>query len=372
VATVELEGVEKAYPGGTRAVCGIDLCVADGELLVLVGPSGCGKSTVLRLIAGLEAISRGTLRIGGRVANDLSPQERNVAMVFQDYALYPHLTVRGNIEFPLRMRRMPRAERQQRVEETAGLLGIEGLLERLPQAISGGQRQRVAMGRALVRQPAVFLLDEPLSNLDAKLRTQVRAEIGQLQRRTGTTMIYVTHDQAEAMTLGDRVAVLQQGSIQQIGNPRDLYAAPTNVFVAGFIGTPPMNLLAAKLEAANDGLLVRVGGHSVRHIVAGASVDRLLPQVGAALTLGVRPEGWILLDATAADALDARAVQTEFLGHENLIYLESAGVAGCEPLRFVCRREGGASVDAGATVHARIAVGAARLFDAAGLALLDL
>src|SRR5438094_3846178 len=242
MARVELEPVDRVYPGGTHALFDLTLAIDDAELMVLVGPSGCGKSTVLRLIAGLEDATAGTIRIGDRVVNELRPQERNVAMVFQDYALYPYLSARGNLEFPLRMRRLSRAEMRRRVERAADLLGIGPLLERLPKQLSGGQRQRVAMGRALVREPSVFLLDEPLSNLDAKLRLQVRAEIGELQARTHTTMIYVTHDQVEAMTLGDRVAVLDRGRLQQVAPPRDLYDRHANAFVAGFIGNPPMNL----------------------------------------------------------------------------------------------------------------------------------
>src|SRR5438105_10865272 len=247
MARVALEHVDKVYPGGTRALSDCTLRIEDGELVVVVGPSGCGKSTLLRLVAGLEEVSAGTVRIGERVVNELSPQERNVAMVFQDYALYPYLTARGNLEFPLRMRRLARGAIRDRVEAIARLLDIVALLDRLPKQLSGGQRQRVAMGRALVREPAVFLLDEPLSNLDAKLRVQVRAEIKELQARTRTTMMYVTHDQVEAMTLGDRVVVLDRGRVQQVAPPRGLYERPANVFVAGFIGNPPMNLFPARV-----------------------------------------------------------------------------------------------------------------------------
>src|SRR3989449_3365971 len=253
MARVELEHVDKVYPGGTHALTDFTLAIADGELVVLVGPSGCGKSTVLRLIAGLEDATAGTIRIGERAVNELPPQERNVAMVFQDYALYPYLSARGNLEFPLKMRRLGRDEMRQRVERVAGLLDITALLDRLPKQLSGGQRQRVAMGRALVREPSVFLLDEPLSNLDAKLRVQVRAEIKELQQRTRTTMIYVTHDQVEAMTLGDRVAVLDRGRLQQIAPPGALYERPTNVVVASFIGNPPMNLFPARVARRSRG-----------------------------------------------------------------------------------------------------------------------
>src|SRR5687768_6897161 len=245
MASVDFEHVHKEYAGGHVAVVDVDLHVEDGELMVFVGPSGCGKSTLLRLLAGLETVTRGTIRIGDRLVNALSPQERNVAMVFQDYALYPHMTVRRNLEFPLRMRKLSSAEIEKKVLWAAGLLNLSQKLDRLPKQLSGGERQRVAMGRALVREPTVFLLDEPLSNLDAKLRGEVRAEIADLQRRTETTMIYVTHDQVEAMTLGQRITVLDRGHIQQVGTPRDVYDHPANVFVAGFIGNPPMNLLPA-------------------------------------------------------------------------------------------------------------------------------
>src|SRR5450759_2807321 len=251
MASVDFEHVDKVFPDGTRAVVDCTLRIADGELVVFVGPSGCGKSTLLRLLAGLDQVTSGTLRIGDRVVNDLAPQERNVAMVFQDYALYPFMSVRRNLEFPLKMRQLPREEMQRRIDWAAGLLDITALLDRLPKQLSGGQRQRVAMGRALVREPTVFLLDEPLSNLDAKLRVQVRAEIGELQRRTATTMIYVTHDQVEAMTLGDRVVVLNPGRLQPVAPPRELYDRPANVFVAGFIGNPPMNLFSTRLSVAD-------------------------------------------------------------------------------------------------------------------------
>jgi multiple sugar transport system ATP-binding protein len=263
MARVEFEHVDKIYAEGTHAVVDCSLEIADGELMVFVGPSGCGKSTLLRLVAGLEQLSSGTLRIGERVVNDLAPQERNVAMVFQDYALYPFMSVRRNLEFPLKMRKLPHSEIRRRVEWAAGLLDIAQVLERLPKQLSGGQRQRVAMGRALVREPAVFLLDEPLSNLDAKLRVQVRAEIGALQQRTGTTMIYVTHDQIEAMTLGDRVGVLHQGRLQQVAPPRELYDRPANVFVAGFIGNPPMNLFPTRVAIDSDHATMTVGDQAV-------------------------------------------------------------------------------------------------------------
>ena len=243
MATVTLEAVEKVYENGFRAVHGLDLDIADQEFLVLVGPSGCGKSTVLRMIAGLETITSGTLRIGETVMNDVEPKDRDIAMVFQNYALYPHMNVERNIGFPLERRKVPKDERRRRVAEVAEMLDLTPLLKRKPAQLSGGQRQRVAMGRALSREPAAFLLDEPLSNLDAKLRMELRAELKQLHARVGRTMIYVTHDQVEAMTLGDRIAVMNHGQLQQLGRPTDIYERPANLFVATFIGSPPMNIV---------------------------------------------------------------------------------------------------------------------------------
>jgi multiple sugar transport system ATP-binding protein len=260
VAEVVFDEVDKVFENGVQAVYDLSLDVRDGEFLVLVGPSGCGKTTALRMVAGLEEISDGTLSIGGRVVNDLSPKERDVAMVFQNYALYPHLTVADNIAFGLRLRREPKQMIEERVKWAAKLLDLTPYLARRPKELSGGQRQRVAMGRAIVRQPQAFLMDEPLSNLDAKLRVQMRADIAKLQRDLETTTIYVTHDQVEAMTMGDRVAVMSHGRLQQVDTPQRLYDAPANLFVAGFIGTPPMNLLAAEVISSNGSLAVDVGG----------------------------------------------------------------------------------------------------------------
>jgi multiple sugar transport system ATP-binding protein len=260
VADVVFDEVDKVFPNGVQAVYDLSLDVRDGEFLVLVGPSGCGKTTALRMVAGLEEISDGTLSIGGRVVNDLTPKERDVAMVFQNYALYPHLTVADNIAFGLRLRREPKSTIEERVKWAAKLLDLTPYLARRPKELSGGQRQRVAMGRAIVRQPQAFLMDEPLSNLDAKLRVQMRADIAKLQRDLGTTTIYVTHDQVEAMTMGDRVAVMSHGLLQQVDTPQRLFDSPANLFVAGFIGTPPMNLLAANVVSDNGSLAVDVGG----------------------------------------------------------------------------------------------------------------
>ncbi|KPV39709.1 hypothetical protein AN478_11420 [Thiohalorhabdus denitrificans] len=322
MAAVALERVAKTFPDGTAAVRDLSLEVADGELVVLVGPSGCGKSTVLRLIAGLEAATGGTVRIGDRPVNDTGPGERDVAMVFQNYALYPHMTVRGNLEFPLRMRGLGRAERRRRAEEAARLLGITELLERRPKALSGGQRQRAAMGRALVREPAVFLMDEPLSNLDAKLRVRIRAEIAALQRRLGATTIYVTHDQAEAMTLGHRVAVLRDGVVQQMDAPDRLYAAPSNAFVAAFLGSPGMNLLRTRIHPEAGGWRAELGAQEVTLPVevvpaalAGGGPQEVL--------LGVRPEGFVVPGGVeGGERLRLPVRMREFLGHEILLYLE--------------------------------------------------
>ena len=248
MAEIVLKNVTKRYPDGTEAVKQMNLDIADGEFVILVGPSGCGKTTALRMIAGLEDITEGELRIGDNVVNDLPPRERDVAMVFQSYALYPHMTVRGNMGFALRLAKVRKSEINQRVEEAAKILDLTEQLERKPANLSGGQRQRVAMGRAIVRQPAAFLMDEPLSNLDAKLRVQMRTEVSRIQQRLGTTMVYVTHDQVEAMTLGDRVAVMRLGVIQQVGPPKELYGEPVNLFVAGFIGSPAMNFTPAKID----------------------------------------------------------------------------------------------------------------------------
>ena len=252
MAVVSFSNVQKIYPDGTTAVLDLTLEVEDGELVVFVGPSGCGKTTVLRMVAGLEELSGGEIRVGGRVINDVDPSERDIAMVFQTYALYPHMTVGENIGFPLKIAKLPPEAREQRVQEVARLLGLESELGRKPRQLSGGQRQRVAMGRAIVRQPQVFLMDEPLSNLDASLRFQMRAEIANLQQRVGVTTIYVTHDQVEAMTIGNRVAVLRRGELLQLGNPQEIYDRPAGLFVARFIGSPPMNLIEGELSHDGD------------------------------------------------------------------------------------------------------------------------
>jgi ABC-type sugar transport system ATPase subunit len=313
---VSFEDLAKTYPNGHTALSGFTLDVSKGELLALVGPSGCGKSTLLRLVAGLESPSAGSLRIGGRRVDDLMPQHRNIAMVFQDYALYPTMTVRENLEFPLKMKKLERAEMRRRLAWAVDLLALNGLLDRLPKQLSGGQRQRVAMGRALVREPSVFLLDEPLSNLDAQLRGQVRTEIAELQRRTGTTMIYVTHDQVEAMTMGHRIAVLRDGRLQQVGEPHDVYQRPANTFVAGFIGTPAMNLLPGRrlLECWDRGVDDRGVPQFPRF-----GADRFAAGRVDRLTAGIRPEH-LSVGGQHGSGLSAVVVQTEYLGHETLVH----------------------------------------------------
>lgn len=323
---VTFTNVVKRYADGTIAVNDLNLTITEGEFVVLVGPSGCGKSTSLRMVAGLEEISSGEIAINGEVVNDYTPRERDIAMVFQTYALYPHMTVEQNMGFPLRMARMGPEEKQKAVRRAAEVLDITNLLDRFPRELSGGQRQRVAMGRAIVRSPRVFLMDEPLSNLDAKLRVQMRGEIARLQRELRTTTLYVTHDQVEAMTLGDRVAVMYDGVLQQLAPPAELYAAPETVFVAGFIGSPPMNLCHAEVERAGSGLEVRFGGLSLEIDQAClARYPKLRDRVGGEVILGTRPECFALSDEGAADGhcIEGKVDLVEMLGAEALVYVQT-------------------------------------------------
>jgi multiple sugar transport system ATP-binding protein len=328
MASVRFDSVSKVFGDGTRAVDRLDLEIDDGEFMVLVGPSGCGKTTALRMVAGLEEISDGTVCIGERVVNHLSPKSRDIAMVFQSYALYPHLNVRDNIAFPLKIKKTPKDEIRRRVSEAARILDLEPYLKRKPRALSGGQRQRVAMGRAIVRQPQAFLMDEPLSNLDAKLRVQMRADIKRLQSELGVTTIYVTHDQVEAMTMGDRVAVMRKGELQQVAPPEELYHRPVNMFVGGFIGSPAMNMLDARVEARN-GILEVVAGDTrieLRDEIL-AIHPGLMSYEGRDIVLGIRPE--TLEDASLADGddrtrLHGRATLREALGAEVLIHFTAA------------------------------------------------
>ena len=349
MATIDFEHIDKIYPGGTQAIFDYNLAIADGELVAFVGPSGCGKSTLLRLLAGLETATRGTLRINGQPVNTLPPQQRNVAMVFQDYALYPHMTVRRNLEFPLRMRDLPRVEIDKQVSWVAELLSLGGLLDRLPKQLSGGQRQRVAMGRALVRQPTVFLMDEPLSNLDARLRVQIRAEIGELLERTGITTVYVTHDQAEAMTLGDRVAVMDHGRLQQVAPPQELYERPANVFVAGFIGNPPMNLFPAQLTVSDGRLNLYLGEQFLPLTLPMPTVERWLAWLDRPLTAGIRPEHLDLIDAEVT-GLRATVVDAEYLGHETLLHVRIDGMTAPAPT-LIARLSGIQLFEKGKTVR---------------------
>ncbi|QXP83207.1 ABC transporter ATP-binding protein [Methylococcus sp. Mc7] len=355
MGSIALEGLSKTYPGGFPALSDLSLDIAGGELLVVVGPSGCGKSTLLRLIAGLDRPTAGSIRIGGTNVNTLSPAARNVAMVFQDYALYPNMTVRGNLEFPLKMRRMGRAERRRRIEQVAAMLELAPLLDRSPAQLSGGQRQRVAMGRALVREPAVFLLDEPLANLDARLRVQVRAEIAELQRRTGTTMIYVTHDQVEAMTLGRRIAVLDRGRLQQAASPRDLYAHPANTFVAGFIGSPPMNLLPVRLEHS---------GRIVLPTFSGCPLPGRTEAPKQTAVAGIRPEA-VRLAEQSSEGIAARVQEVEYLGHETLLHFAHEAGPAC----LIARLPGLQPFARGDAVRLRMAPEDWHFFDGAGQAL---
>ena len=326
MAKVSLEGLDKVYPNGFQAVSDLSLTLEDGEFLVLVGPSGCGKSTALRMIAGLEDITAGKLTIGDRVVNDVHPKDRDVAMVFQNYALYPHMTVAENIGFALKLAKVPRPEIKERVLNAARTLELEEQLDKKPGQLSGGQRQRVAMGRAIVRQPALFLMDEPLSNLDAKLRVQMRAEIAALQRDLGVTTFYVTHDQVEAMTMGDRVAVIKDGVLQQVDTPQRLYDHPVNIFVAAFIGSPSMNLYSATIEVADDDAITVNLGSNRLHGPASVLADRpgLRAYDGKPVTVGVRPED--LDDATlnpdhpADQRLTATVALVEALGSEIMVH----------------------------------------------------
>ena len=344
MAEVILRDICKIFPGDVKAVSDFDLEVKDGEFVVLVGPSGCGKSTTLRMIAGLEEITAGKISIAGRVVNDVPPKNRDIAMVFQNYALYPHMTVYDNMAFGLKLRKFPRKEIDERIREAANILGLADLLDRKPKALSGGQRQRVAVGRAIVRKPAVFLFDEPLSNLDANLRVQMRVEISRLHNTLNATIVYVTHDQVEAMTMGDRIVVMKDGLVQQVADPVTLYDNPVNRFVAGFIGTPPMNFFAGSIDRA-DGSVVFTHGDGFSMPVPQELVESVSGYAGKAITMGIRPED---IGSAAAESLDgapripAKVEVIEPMGSESYVYLNT----GSET--FVSR------VDA----HRRFAIGA--------------
>jgi len=354
MAEVDIRTVEKVYPNGFEAIHGIDLHIADGEFVVLVGPSGCGKSTLLRMVAGLETITGGEIAIAERVVNQLEPSQRNIAMVFQNYALYPHMSVYGNMAYGLKNQGMPKADIETRVQEAAKILELSALLDRKPRQLSGGQRQRVAMGRAIVREPAVFLFDEPLSNLDAKLRVQMRLEIKRLQRRLGTTSVYVTHDQVEAMTMADRLVVMNGGRAEQIGTPLDVYDRPASVFVAGFIGSPAMNFLPGRID------------ENEVSVVVDGSVPARLPLAngqgrghkGRPVTIGVRPEHMDLSDAAPNLHLDVDL--SEPLGADTLLHGRTAD-SGHD---LTVRLPGSQPVDSGTRMGLNVTPAHVQVFDA--------
>jgi multiple sugar transport system ATP-binding protein len=374
MASIELEKVSKVYPNGFEAVHELDLAVEDGEFMVIVGPSGCGKTTALRMVAGLEEISSGTLRIGNKPVNDVTSKDRDIAMVFQNYALYPHMTVAENIGFALKLRRMPRAEIDAKVKDAARILGLTEWLDRKPAQLSGGQRQRVAMGRAIVRNPAVFLMDEPLSNLDAKLRVQMRAEVSRIQRTVGVATVYVTHDQTEAMTLGDRVAVMSSGELQQCDTPQALYDHPANLFVAGFIGSPAMNLYEAKLS--EDGHSLRLGSQELTLPERiRAKHPALAAHIGTPVILGIRPESLPLATAGAESVIAGQVDLVEALGSELQVHfsidakhVQAGGVTEIDELTRsgagVARIDPHASAVPGQQVRLAVDLDALHFFDA--------
>ena len=336
MAGLTLKGIYKKYPGGVVAVSDVNLEIRDKEFIVLVGPSGCGKSTTLRMIAGLEEISEGELYIGDRLVNDIAPKDRDIAMVFQNYALYPHMTVFDNMAFGLKLRKVPKDEIERKVNEAAKILDLTHLLDRKPKAMSGGQRQRVALGRAIVRSPKVFLLDEPLSNLDAKLRAQMRTEIAKIHKKLGTTFIYVTHDQTEAMTMGDRIVCMKDGFVQQVDTPQNLYENPVNKFVAGFLGSPQMNFIDAELKEEYGQYIVEFGatngrGNRYQIIVPESKVNEdLAAYVGKEIILGVRPESIhdeeMYLSNASTGVIDTNVEITEMMGAETYLYLLCEGI----------------------------------------------
>ncbi|MCL2455853.1 MAG: sn-glycerol-3-phosphate ABC transporter ATP-binding protein UgpC [Micrococcales bacterium] len=368
MATVTFDHATRIYPGTERpAVDGLDLHIADGEFLVLVGPSGCGKSTSLRMLAGLEDVNAGHILIGERVVNDVQPKDRDIAMVFQNYALYPHMTVADNMGFALKIAGTPREEIRTRVEEAAKILDLTQYLDRKPKALSGGQRQRVAMGRAIVRQPQVFLMDEPLSNLDAKLRVQTRTQIASLQRRLGVTTVYVTHDQTEALTMGDRIAVLNEGKLQQVGTPREMYDHPANVFVAGFIGSPAMNIGTYTIA---DG---KAGVGTAKIPLAADVLAAITTDDGGKITLGFRPESLDVVPS-APDTIGVEVHLVEELGSDAFVYGTLASetdptdvvVTGPGEAQVIVRIDPRQVPHKGETIHVRIRPGEQHLFHAAG------
>ena len=366
MAGLSLRHIYKKYPGGVTAVSDFNLEIKDKEFLIFVGPSGCGKSTTLRMIAGLEEISEGELYIGDRYVNDVAPKDRDIAMVFQNYALYPHMTVFDNMAFGLKLRKVPKEEIKRRVEEAARILDISHLLERRPKALSGGQKQRVALGRAIVRNPKVFLLDEPLSNLDAKLRASMRTELTKLHKKVETTFIYVTHDQVEAMTMASRIVVMRDGLIQQVDTPQNLYDLPCNLFVAGFIGTPQMNFIKAMLEKKGEDMFFNFGGNSLKLPKEKADNPALKDYIGKEVILGVRPECLHdedrYLDAMPDSVISANVEVTELMGAEIYLYLVTTGLED-EDQNLIARVSPRSEVRAGDTVKIAVELQRVHVFD---------
>ena len=367
MATVTFENATRIYPGNDRpSVDALNLEIADGEFLVLVGPSGCGKSTSLRMLAGLEDVNAGRILIGDRDVTDVQPKDRDIAMVFQNYALYPHMTVHDNMGFALKIAGTPKAEIDKRVREAAKILGLTEYLDRKPKALSGGQRQRVAMGRAIVRKPKVFLMDEPLSNLDAKLRVQTRTQIASLQRSLGVTTVYVTHDQTEALTMGDRIAVLKDGVLQQVGTPREMYDHPANEFVAGFIGSPAMNL--GQFTVKGD--VATVGAAKIQ--LSKATLDAITPEDGGKVTIGFRPESLDVVSAQDEHSIPVRLSFVEELGSDAYIYGERVGAeeseaklgSGEDSSQIIVRVPPRTAPEPGETVYVRIRPGQEHIFSA--------
>jgi ABC-type sugar transport system ATPase subunit len=362
MASIELDHVSKLYANGAYGARDVDLKIEDGEFVIFLGPSGCGKSTTLRLIAGLESITSGEVRIDGVSVTRVPPRDRNLAVVFQSYALYPHMTVRENMGFGLKMRRMPRTEIEAKIQETAGMLGLSALLDRKPAALSGGQRQRVALGRAIVREPAAFLLDEPLSNLDAQLRAEMRLELVKLHRRLERTMIHVTHDQVEAMTMGDRICIMREGRIIQVGKPLEVYADPADTFVAHFLATPPMNLIPADLTAAEGTLACRISG-ATSIVIPDRHRSAYEPAIGSKVLVGIRPEDMHETQADPAwQPLPVTVVTVETLGVENIL----VGRIGQEnPVQIAARLGRHFTAEIGSTVTLYADAGPMHLFDPA-------
>jgi multiple sugar transport system ATP-binding protein len=383
MADITFDGVTKIFGDDIRAVDNLSLHVADGEFMVLVGPSGCGKTTALRMLAGLEDITSGTLSIGGYVVNNVLPKDRDVAMVFQNYALYPHMSVAENMGFALKIRGQSKAEVAKKVGEAAAILRLTEYLDRRPKALSGGQRQRVAMGRAIVRSPQAFLMDEPLSNLDAQLRVEMRLEIARIQRLLGVATVYVTHDQIEAMTMGDRVAVMRGGILQQCDTPQDLYDHPKNDFVAGFMGSPPMNLLRVTLESHDDGVTLVLGSQRLA-VPSTYATSHDLPRVdGPGVVFGVRPEDVEVLDGASADSITTRVERREALGAEILVHVSivdavgndaivvnDSGAVVARPTTLVAKMGPRSGVAVGDQLHVRLNPDHFHFFDAdSGLSL---